>query len=63
MTWPRSWSPPPTISTGWRPKMTPACQPSQAGGGGVFGEDALALKTGRLALGVAGKRIKLITVS
>ncbi len=29
----------------------------------VFGEDALALKTGRLALGVAGKRIKLITVT
>ena len=27
---------------------------------GVFGEDALALKTGRVALGVAGKRIKLI---
>ena len=29
----------------------------------VFGEDALALKTGRLALGVAGKRIKLIPTS
>jgi ribonuclease D len=27
---------------------------------GVFGEDALALKGGRVALGVAGKRIKLI---
>jgi ribonuclease D len=27
---------------------------------GVFGEDALALKQGRIALGVAGKRIKLI---
>ena len=27
---------------------------------GVFGDDALALKTGRVALGVAGKRIKLI---
>ncbi len=29
----------------------------------VFGDDALALKTGRLALGVAGKRIKLIATS
>ena len=27
---------------------------------GVFGEDALALKQGRIALGVAGKRVKLI---
>ena len=27
---------------------------------GVFGEDALALKQGRIALGVQGKRIKLI---
>jgi hypothetical protein len=27
----------------------------------VFGQDALALKEGRLALGVAGKRVKLIT--
>ncbi len=27
---------------------------------GVFGDDALALKSGRVALGVAGKRIKLI---
>jgi ribonuclease D len=26
----------------------------------VFGDDALALKAGRLALGVAGKRIRLI---
>jgi ribonuclease D len=26
----------------------------------VFGEAALALKTGRLALGVDGKRVKLI---
>jgi ribonuclease D len=26
----------------------------------VFGEDALALKQGRIALGVNGKRIKLI---
>ena len=26
----------------------------------VFGEDALALKRGRVALGVAGKRVKLI---
>ena len=26
----------------------------------IFGEDALALKAGRVALGVAGKRIKLI---
>ena len=28
----------------------------------VFGEDALALKTGRLALGVAGRRVRLIRV-
>ena len=26
----------------------------------VFGEDAMALKAGKIALGVAGKRIKLI---
>jgi ribonuclease D len=26
----------------------------------VFGEDALALKNGRIALGVSGRRIKLI---
>jgi ribonuclease D len=29
----------------------------------VFGDDALALKGGRVALGVAGKRIKLITAA
>jgi ribonuclease D len=29
----------------------------------VFGEDAIALRDGRLALGVVGKRIRLIPVS
>jgi ribonuclease D len=29
----------------------------------VFGEDALALKEGRIALGVAGRRVRLIPIA
>ena len=52
---PRSW-------TGWPREDEPDLPALHGWRREVFGEDALALKSGRITLGVDGKRVKLVRV-
>ena len=54
-----SSSPPRTTSTGWRPRTHPDSGAAWLAARGLR-RSALALKQGRIALGVAGRRVRLI---